>query len=183
MACGGSSSASPSPIPRTVGLSFAGAWQGTVNAAGPGATLQLDISQFGENLRGAWTLSVPAANGGDSGSMTGRIVGAAMSLVLQSGTSCPIQVSGTLESDTRMSGTFSTFSAVCASGLSTPIVLERRGKFVRAPALAPCKGRLSATVGQEVGAYRRVSLRRPCPVVTRSVVRGSDQRGSHDARE
>ena len=126
MACGKSSSASPSPIPRTADVSFAGAWQGTVNAAGPGATLQLDISQFGENLGGAWTLSVPAV-GGDTGSITGRIVGAAMSLVLQSASaSCPIQVSGTLESDTRMSGTYSTFSAVCSSGLSTPIVLERR---------------------------------------------------------
>jgi len=127
MACRGSSSASPSPIPRTIDVSFAGAWQGTVNAAGPGATLQLDISQFGENLGGSWTMSMPSANGSDSGSMTGRIVGGAMSLVLHSASAaCPMQVSGTLESDTRMSGTFSTFSAVCSSGLSTPIVLERR---------------------------------------------------------
>ena len=127
MACSGSTSASPSPIPPAVGVSFAGAWQGTVNAAGPGATLQLDISQFGENLGGAWSLSLPSANGDDGGSITGRIVGGAMALVLRSTrTSCPIQVSGTLQSDTRMSGTFSTFSAVCSSGLSTPIVLERR---------------------------------------------------------
>lgn len=127
MSCSGSSSASPSPIPRAVAVSFAGAWQGAVNAVGPGATLQLDISQFGENLGGLWTMSRLSANQSDSGSMTGRIVGGAMSLVLHSAsTACPIQVSGTLESDTRMSGTFSTFSAICSSGLSTPIVLERR---------------------------------------------------------
>jgi hypothetical protein len=52
--------------------------------------------------------------------------GSAMALVLSSAASCPIMVSGTLETGRRLSGTYSTFSALCPSGSIAPIVLDRR---------------------------------------------------------
>jgi hypothetical protein len=123
-ACNGSHAAPTSPS----AVSFAGTWQGSSPASFlAGCILQLEISQLGDDVTGRWTLASSAGNQEIAGQITGRVIDSGMALVLSSeGSPCPMSLSGTLESDTRISGTYSTFSAVCPSGVSLPIVLEKR---------------------------------------------------------
>ena len=106
--------------------SFAGTWQGSSPASFlTGRILQLDISQVGEDLTGRWTLASSAENETLTGQITGRVIDSRMALVLTSPGSCPTLVSGALETNTRISGTYSTFSGQCPSGATVPMILEK----------------------------------------------------------
>jgi hypothetical protein len=126
-ACSGSNGA-PTPIPSPATTSFAGTWQGSSSASFlTGRILQLEISQVAEDLTGRWTLASSPANQTLTGHITGRVIDSRMALVLTSPEwTCPTLVGGTLETDTRISGTYSTFSAVCPSGATAPIILEKQ---------------------------------------------------------
>jgi hypothetical protein len=88
-ACGSGGPAAPSSA------SFAGTWVGT---AGGGSNLQLTVTQSGDALSGAWTV-VDQGGHQSSGTVDGRATGTAMSatLALDPPTTCPINVSGTLD--------------------------------------------------------------------------------------
>ena len=112
--------------PSSAAASFVGSWQGPLSIQA-GRILQLEIAQAGVDLTGRWTLASATAADSLTGDITGRVIGSAMALVLTSAAStCPITVGGTLETGTRLSATYSTFSAVCPSGASVAIVLEKR---------------------------------------------------------
>jgi hypothetical protein len=116
----------PQTAPSSAAASFAGSWQGPLSIQAS-RILQLEIAEAGEDLTGRWTLASTAAADSVTGDITGRVIGSAMALVLTSTAStCPVTVGGTLETGTRLSATYSTFSAVCPSGGSVPIVLDRR---------------------------------------------------------
>lgn len=125
-ACGGSHGA-PTPVPSTATASFAGRWQGSSRASFlTGRILQLEISQLREDLTGRWTLASSEDNGTLTGTITGRVIESRMALVLTSpGSTCPTLVGGTLETNTRMSGTYSTFSADCPGGATVSLILEK----------------------------------------------------------
>jgi hypothetical protein len=116
----------PQTAPTTAAVSFAGSWQGPLTIPGGSRTLQLEIAQAGENLTGQWTLATTAGADSVTGEITGRVIGPQMALVLTSTAStCPTTVGGTHETGTRLSGTYNTFTAICPSGGTVPIVLDR----------------------------------------------------------
>src|SRR4051794_336973 len=116
----------PQTAPATVAVSFAGSWQGPLTIQGGSRTLQLEITQAADNLSGRWTLAAPAGADSVTGDITGRVIGSEMAVVLTSAAStCPTTVGGTLETATRLSGTYSTFTATCPSGGTVSIVLDR----------------------------------------------------------
>ena|SRR6185503_4225524 len=123
----GSNAASPSPIPRMATVSIAGTWQGTVpRVVLADGFLQLNISQAGEDLAGSWILAPSTGNPIASGTIAGRLIGSTMSAALRSQDACPTIVFGTLDTAARISGSYSTFSTVCPSGITAPIALDRR---------------------------------------------------------
>jgi hypothetical protein len=90
----------PPPAP------VAGAWCGTVqdNLVGTGQ-INLAIKQKKQNLSGTWTDEF-----GGFGTLTGKIVGDAVSVKLKDKASkCKLAVNGTLEAPNELSGTYSQF--------------------------------------------------------------------------
>jgi hypothetical protein len=125
--CNGPQAAPTASLPAAA-VSFAGSWQGALGAGSQAGAriLQLEITQAGENLTGRWTLASAVVSDTVTGDIGGRVIGAAMAAVLTSAAStCPTTVGGTLETGTRVSATYSTFSAVCPNGVTAPIVLEK----------------------------------------------------------
>lgn len=112
-ACGGKNS------PTAPSTSLSGTWLGTVTAAGfPAGNVRMTIAQSGASLSGTWGTTYQDSTLNGSGSLSGNVAGANVTVVLSPSipTSCPFNVVATVNGST-MSGTFAAFNcSVTSSG-------------------------------------------------------------------
>jgi len=118
-ACGGSSPSAPSTI------SVAGTWSGSITSnqvtgSGPAS---VTLAQSGTSLSGTWAVTGP--DGPNSGSLTGSVSGASMTMTLTPSDprTCPYNATVNI-SGSQMTGTYAAFN--CTASASGGITLTKR---------------------------------------------------------
>ena len=110
--------------PTSPSASLTGTWTGTIQDSLVGAgTARVTLAQSGSSLSGTWSFTAGADT--NSGSLSGSVTGSSLSAMLTPSvpTSCPFQVTATINGNT-ISGTYAAVN--CTVPISGSLSLTRQ---------------------------------------------------------